>query len=119
MVYPDPLDVRRFTEKKIYPLPSDFRNARQVDLIARDRREIDLKIAAVINSALRRIDEQRDRTGDRMVYVDELDTETAELDLVAGFYADELRLVDVLFAQFVVCQSEREFRSVYGHVDLF
>ena len=113
------LDVGRLAKKKAHALSADLRDAGKVDLIPRDGREIDLEIAAVENFALRRVDRQRYGTRDRMVHVDEFYAETTQFDLVSRSDADELRLVDPLFAQFVVRQREGEFGAVDGLRNVF
>ena len=113
------LHIRRFAEQEFHPFPADLGNAGQVDLPARDGREIDLEVAAVEDPAVGRIDAERDRARDGMVHVDKFNAETAEFDLVARLHAHQMRLVDALFAQFVVRQRQCQLGAVYGRLHFF
>lgn len=116
---PLPLDVRRFAEQEFYAFPPDLRDAGQVDRLARNGRKVDLEIAAVEDTAVGRIDAQRHRARDGMVDVDKFDGKAPQLDPIAGADGVHLHLVEPMLAQFVVRQSEGEFRRVDGHIDLF
>ena len=113
------LDVGRFAQQKFDPFPADLRNARKIDRFARDGRQVDLKVAAVEDLAVGRVDAQRHRTRDGVVDVDKFHRKAAELDFIARFYGVHLHLVEPMLAQLVVGESQREFGAVDGHVDLF
>ena len=113
------LGVRRIAQQREDALPAQLAEARQIDHLAVDGREIDLEVAGVDDRADRRENRKAAGIGDRMVDSDEFDRQLAQPDLIAGLDDVELRLAQVAgLLELALDEADREARGIDRDVQL-
>ena len=86
------LDVGRVAHERKHAFLTQLPEARQINHLARGRGQVDLEIACVDERAKRGADGERDRIGDRVVGVDELNRKATQLNHIARLNAVEAHL---------------------------
>ena len=100
-------------------LVSELAEPRQVDHAALNGGDVDLEVAGLDDGADRGFDRQRHRVGDAVVDVDELDLEAAELEPVARFFGEDLRVIQqVVLLQLQLNDGCGQRCGVDGNVQL-
>ena len=106
------LDIGGFTQIEQHALLAVFGNLGKVDGTSRNGCEVDLEIAAVENDAVRRLNGERQRTRNGVVYVDKIDGEHARAHAVLGLNGTFDDVVHAVFAQFVIDKRERQLGAI-------
>ena len=92
-----PIDVRAVGEQREDSLRAELRKAVHVEVLAVDRRLIDLEVAGVQDHSCRGADGQRHAVGHAVRDADEFDLERADGDAVARTNGDErMALLDAV-----------------------
>ena len=86
---PAPLDVGAVGEQHVHAGGAELRDAVKIDVLAVERRLIDLEVAGVHDHAARRLDGQRDAVGHAVRDAQELDDERADGDALARLDAHQ------------------------------
>ena len=113
------LGVRRIGHQHQDALFAELCKPRKVDHAALRRGEIDFEVAGVDDDARRRVQRKADRVGNRVVDVDQLHVEAAELDVRACRRHLQPDVAEVVLLELVLDQRDRQRRAVNRHADLF
>ncbi len=108
-----PIDVRAVREQGQHALRADLGEPVKVEILAVDRRLVDLEVAGVDDQADRRRDRQRHAVRHAVRHADEFDREGSNRDRFAR--PDRLQaigVIDLVLIELRLEQGERERRSV-------
>jgi len=106
------IDVRAVGKQREHAGGAELREAVHVEVLAVDRRLIDLEIARVDDDADRRVDRERDAVGHAVRHADELDRERADGDPLARPHGDQLPSVDAVLLELRLDQRQRQRRGI-------
>jgi hypothetical protein len=114
------VDVRAVRKQREHTRRAELREAVDVEMLAVDRRLIDLEVAGVDHDAAWRVNGQRDAVRDAMRHTDELDLERADRDTLGGTHSREPRAghVDTVFHELRLDEREGERCAVHRAVDI-
>ncbi len=103
----------------MHAVGAELRDAMKIDVLAVERRLIDLEVAGVHDHAARRLDGQRHAVRHAVRHAQELDDERPDGDALARFDAHQPSL-DLLagLVELVLDQGQRERRSVNRSLDV-
>jgi hypothetical protein len=107
------IDVGAVGEERKHPLRAELREAVQIEMLAVDRRLIDLEIAGMDDRARRRRDRERDAVGHAVGDADEFNRERANRDAIAR--ADRLQSIaglDLVLLELRFDEGQRHLRPV-------
>ena len=115
-----PVDVRAVGKEREHAGGAELREARDIEMLAVERRLVDLEIAGVDDDACRGVDRQSDAVRDAVRDANELDLEGADGDPLRRSQRGQSRAghVDAVFDQLGLDQRERQRRAVDGAVDV-
>ena len=113
-----PIDVRAVGKQRQHALRAELGEPMEVEVLAVDRRLIDLEVAGVNDDAGRRVDGERNAVGDAVRDADELDLERTDGHPCARADRDELAAGDAVLLQLGLDQRERQRRPVDRAVDV-
>ena len=88
-----------------------------VEVLAVERRLVDLEVAGVDDDAGRRVNRERDAVGDAVGDADELDLERPDGDAVVRLDRDQLAAVDAVLLELRLDHRQRQRRPVDRAVD--
>src|SRR5262249_41078717 len=107
------LDVGAVAHQQEYAFLRCRSQARDVELLAVDRREVELEIASVHKCSDRRADDQTERIGNRVRAANKLDCEAANLYLLPrADLAHDRSIFEPELFEFPLQKSERQCRTV-------
>ena len=113
------LGVRRVGHQHEDALLAELRKPREIDHAALRRGKIDLEVAGVDDDACRRVEREAHRVGNRVVHVDQLHVEAAEMNVRARRRHMQPDMAEIVLLELVLDQRDRQRRAVDRHADLF
>ena len=101
-------------EQKVDPLLGELADRRVVGGHAVDRRLVELEVARVEHRALRCLDEDAERAGDRVRHREEVERDAAEVHVAAVLDLAELGRADAELGEFALDEAERQLAREDG-----
>ena len=111
------VDVGAVGEQREHAFAAELGEAVDVEVLAVERRLIDLEVAGVDDDAGRRVDRERDAVRNAVRDADELDLERSDRDAVVRPDGDQLAAVDAVLLELRLDQRQRQRRAVDRSVD--
>ncbi len=111
------VDVGAVGEERQHPLGAELREAVDVEMLAVDRRLIDLEVAGVDDDAERRMNGQRHAVGHAVRDADEFDRERTDVTRSRGRTGTSSGVAKAVLAQLGLDQREGQRRAVDRAVD--
>ena len=111
------VDVGAVGEQREHALAAELGEAVHVEMLAVERRLIDLEVAGVHDHAGRGVDRERDAVGNAVGDADELDLERADGHAVVRLDGNQLAAVDAVFLELRLDHRQRQRRAVDRSVD--
>ena len=113
------IDVGAVGEQRQHAARAELGEAVQVEMLAVDRRLVDLEVARMDQRPDRRVDRQRHAVGHAVRHADEFDLERTDRHALARPHRHEpVRAVEAVLPQFGLDERERQRRGVHGTVDV-
>ncbi len=114
-----PLDVRAVGQQRQHAVRAQFGEPMKVEVLAVERRLVDLEIARVDHRPHRRSDRHRERIRDAVRHPDELDRQVADRHPFARLHRHQaVRRVDAVALELRPGQRERQRRAVDRSVEV-
>src|SRR5262249_41762072 len=116
---PAAIDVRAVGEERHHALGAELRQTMDVEMLAVDRRLVDLEIAGMDDDADRGADGERDAIGHAVRHAGEFDVDRTDGDAIARPGGDEWpALVDTMLLELWFDQRQRQRRRVDGTIHM-
>ena len=115
---PFAIDVRAVAKQRQHARAAELRESMHVEVLAVDRRLIDLEVARVHERAGRRVNRQRDAVGHAVRDAQELDLAVADANALPRLNGNQpVARIDAVLVELGPQQRERQRRAVHRSVD--
>ncbi len=116
---PLPIDVRAVGQQRQDPGGSELREPVKIDVLAVERRLVDLEVPRVDHDAARRLDRDRHAVRDAVRHAQELDRERSDLHPIARTHSGQPGFPGlVVLVELVLDEGERQRRSEHRAVEV-